>query len=882
MIPPGSFWGKLARDPDGRVAAWLSVADHCADVAACCEALLQRTLLRRRLARLAGRDDLDDRQIARLSVLCALHDLGKFSVGFQNKALGKNAPFVCGHLREALALLFCGQAHRYSERVWSILAGDQLASWGDESGMAELIVATIGHHGRPVTAPPQLEDRWWAPARGLDPLAGLAELVAFTRRWFPAAWAAGGEPLPTNPELQHGWCGLVTLADWLGSDAERFFPLGGDDGADRMEAARPRARRALKLLGLDAATAREALGGAAPGYERVRANLVPRPAQARMLDVPLPASGGVVVLEAETGSGKTEAALAHYLRLFHAGRVDGLYFALPTRAAARQIYDRIRDAVETSAFPGLEDPPPVVLAVPGYIVVDGVAATRLAPFEVQWPDDPDQVRRHRGWAGEHPKRFLAGAVVVGTIDQVLLSGLMVPHAHMRATALIRQLLVVDEVHASDLYMTRVLESVLDRHTKAGGHALLMSATLGAAARSRLLAAGRRRSLDGTPALEEAIGVPYPLISSSAAVDREPSLLAVEESTSGKAVELRLRPWIEDAETIARHALEPAERGARVLVIRNTVAGCQEVQAALEAEPAEREPALLFRCEGAPAPHHSRFARADRDRLDRSIEVDFGVGRGSGGRVAIATQTVEQSLDIDADLLITDLCPVDVLLQRIGRLHRHRRDRPAGFERAMAIVLEPEYPLGSKIQKGGEAVATHGLGRVYEDLRALEACRRLIQENPEISIPADNRRLVETGTHPAALHDLASAAGEEWLRHEEHVLGTLLGRGRIASLHLLRTDRTFDPSDGQIEFPSDCKIPTRLGEDDRLVRFAEPPAGPFGAAVTEITIPAFLVEKAPPPAEETEARDVTAEAGGFTFRFGQWSFRYDRLGLRSAS
>ncbi len=859
------------------MVAWLSVADHSADVAACCEALLNRTLLRRRLATLGGRADLDPRQVARLSVLSALHDLGKFSIGFQNKAAVREADFTCGHLPAALGLLFCAQRHRWSEQVWTVLPGHQLASWGDEAGMAELIVATIGHHGRPVVPPAQIEERWWAPRRGLDPLAALAELVAATREWFLDAWESGGEPLPTNPEFQHAWCGLVTLADWLGSDSRRF-PLGSDAGADRMTAARRWAHEALSDLGLDAVPARHALGVVAPGYERVATGLVPRPAQERMLEVPLPPSGGIVVLEAETGSGKTEAALAYYLRLFHAGLVDGLYFALPTRAAARQIYERIRTVVERFAFPDLAEPPPVVLAVPGYIVVDGVEAKRLAPFEVLWPDDRNERRRHRGWAGEHPKRYLAGAVVVGTVDQVLLSGLTVSHAHMRATSLVRQLLVVDEVHASDIYMTRVLESVLDRHLAAGGHVLLMSATLGAAARSRLLAAGAPRTSRRVPPREEAVLVPYPLISIRAR-GGEPELLAVEHSGADKQVQLRLRPWLEDAEAIARHALDEAGRGARVLVIRNTVAGCQQLQLALEAALGERDPSLLFRCKGVLAPHHSRFARPDRRLLDQAIENDFGVGRGSGGRVAVATQTVEQSLDIDADLLLTDLCPADVLLQRIGRLHRHRRERPAGFERAAVTVLEPGYELGAKIHENGKGAGTHGLGRVYEDLRAVEACRRLIAANPMVSIPADNRRLVEEGTHPEALHALTTSLGEAWQRHERHVLGTLLGQGRIASLNLLRTDRPFDPEDPAIEFPRDSKIPTRLGEDDRLVRFAEPPAGPFGEEIRELTVPWFMIEKAPPPAEEEQAREVIADEGGFTFLFGRWGFRYNRLGLR---
>jgi CRISPR-associated endonuclease/helicase Cas3 len=135
-----------------------------------------------------------------------------------------------------------------------------------------------------------------------------------------------------------------------------------------------------------------------------------------------------------------------------------MYFALPTRTAATQMHQRVYEAI-TRAFPSESTRPPVVLAVPGYIAVDDGVAHRLPGFEVLWNDNEAERFRFRGWAAENPKRYLAGPIVVGTIDQVLLSTLMVSHAHMRATALLRQFLVVDEVHASDSYMIALLRSV---------------------------------------------------------------------------------------------------------------------------------------------------------------------------------------------------------------------------------------------------------------------------------------------------------------------------------------------------------------------------------------------------------------------------------------
>ena len=197
----------------------------------------------------------------------------------------------------------------------------------------------------------------------------------------------------------------------------------------------------------------------------------PRPSSARWRDRTL---GSVVIAESETGSGKTEAALWRFKILFEAGKVDALAFLLPTRVAAVSLEGRVRRFFR-QLFPDPELRPNVVLAVPGYIQSDGERGSRhadgaglLSRFETLWPDTAVESAAHRRWAAEHPKRALAAAAAVDTIDQALLSGLPVRHAHLRGAALLRALIVVDEVHASDAYMTELLTGVLRRHVDAGG------------------------------------------------------------------------------------------------------------------------------------------------------------------------------------------------------------------------------------------------------------------------------------------------------------------------------------------------------------------------------------------------------------------------------
>lgn len=871
---PSAFWAKLRQTETGEVLDWHSLVDHSADVAACFEAILSRSLTRRRLARLGGREDLTPVQVSRLSVLAALHDLGKLNHGFQNKALA-NSPLKAGHVNEMLAA-FCTDT---GQMLAEALRLDRMDTWGTDSGVASLLlIAAISHHGKPGSLDHRHIPSLWTPINGRNPVMGAADLMASIEAWFPEAFLPGGDPLPDMPAFQHAFSGLVMLADWLGSDT-RFFPYGELGRENRMGFSRAQASTALAAMGFDPRPARRVVSGREMAFSIV-SPYPPRSAQRAVLELPVEGRGRLEILEAETGAGKTEAAMARYVALFRSGQVDGLYFALPTRTAATQIHRRIVDAV-AMAFPDAEARPPVVLAVPGYLAIDDQEGERLPGFEVLWADDDKERWRFRGWAAEHPKRYLAGAIVVGTIDQVLLSTLAVNHSHMRAASLLRHLLVVDEVHASDAYMNRLLEEVLVRHLKAGGNAFLMSATLGSVARDRFLGLteGRRGTYHGTP-LAEAVTIAYPLLTYRG-VGQDACHVPVPDPGNPKQVRVQMEGWMARPEALARHAMLAARAGARVLVLRNTVRDCLETQAAVEAIAKETGSGdLLLTCNGHVVPHHARYVREDRVALDRAIESRLGKGAPEGGAIVVATQTVQQSLDLDADLLVTDLAPMDVLLQRIGRLHRHsERRRPPGFEPpAPVIVLTPEdRDLGSLIGKDGKARGKHGLGTVYEDLRMLEATWRMLSARPSLDVPADCRVLVEETTHPDALHAVVDSLGGPWPAHERMVMGATLSDRRTADLGLANWDASFD--DRAARFPSGelrRRISTRLGEGDRLISLVSPGRTPLGATVHELALPAHLVRDVPIDAEPT---GVCLDPTGFSFELGAKRFLYDRLGLR---
>lgn len=207
----------------------------------------------------------------------------------------------------------------------------------------------------------------------------------------------------------------------------------------------PAAREALTHIGLAVEEQRAPTRPNSLDFGRVFGRPSPRPLQTA---VTIP-QARLLVLEAETGSGKTEAALWRFAHLFAKGEVDGLYFALPTRVAACRMFGRLR-SFQDGLF-GV-DGPSVLRPVPGQIEFDEAEGQRLPDFDFAWSDDPDGGTKRGRWAAEHPKRFLAAQISVGTVDQVLLAALQVKHAHLRGAALLRHLLVVDEVHASNTYM----------------------------------------------------------------------------------------------------------------------------------------------------------------------------------------------------------------------------------------------------------------------------------------------------------------------------------------------------------------------------------------------------------------------------------------------
>lgn len=857
-------WAKTnLRDPADPGFDWLSYADHGLDVAAAFRALAEgpyRGLVRG----LFGRDD--EALIDGLTGLVGLHDLAKASWTFQGRKGGPTPspaePGYIHHTEEACALLL--EKHR-ADLPELAVALRPVADLDDADDRA-LLRAVFSHHGLPrngrgreyqADLPGRMRPKRLGGAV-LDPLClvrGLAAALPVRQGAHPLS---GLDPEQRTTAL-HGLMGLVNLADWIGSSAD-WFPLRGTRPGDfdRWRAA----RRALAeigwpLLGLGHASDEEAVREVLALYTDGQARAL-RPVQARVVaavKATPPRPGDVLVLEEETGGGKTLAAYLVHALLARRGLCTGLTFCLPTRASAREIYKGAGQVYGERVRP--------TLAVGGH---DGAPVLpKLADKEA----DGERGRGRLGWAARSRHRFLAAPVAVGTVDQVLLGALTTKYAHLRQVAPACNLLVVDEVHASDPYMRGLLREVVQRRRATGGITLLMSATLGADLRAELLAlppaaaaaaprdAGGRRMLRRTPPAGQPAAdhggdaggaPPYPALWTGAG--------AVVTLAGGpetpKAVEIEpCEDWPEAAVArVAARAVDAARGGARVLIIRNTVRLARATAEAVAA----RDSALAFRLGPHPTCHHARFAAPDRLALDgelmRVLHPDPAC-RGATGVVVVATQTAEQSLDADADLLITDLVPADVLLQRIGRLHRNRSAaagaaRPGGSAAARCVVLAPADPavLLGYAAAPGRGPNGWGTDRAYADTLALAATRTLIGDGAAWRIPDDNRELVEGATSEAALRAAAErhgAAGDEAARRVQARTLFQDERRREVSWSFREppdTDKFCE--DGLFETGADSAAATRLGLSDVRMELASPFPSPFGPwEIGAVVVPGWL-------------------------------------------
>jgi CRISPR-associated endonuclease/helicase Cas3 len=527
--------------------------------------------------------------------------------------------------------------------------------------------------------------------------------------------------------------GLTILSDWIASNA-RWFPFAGStDPATYPGLSRERADRAVTELGLlDFLPAVQS-----PTYARLfPARPEARPLQRALEPHELPALPlqCLILIEAPTGEGKTEAALLLAARLASEGRSRGLYFALPTVATSNQMYSRVR------SFLGEHSPA---------ILINGLAelSEQLDSALGQIPDIPHEVIADETRAQLDPwflprKRSLLAPYGVGTIDQAMIGALHVRHGSLRLLGLSGKVVVVDEVHAYDVYMSTIILRLLSWLRALGANVILLSATLPTRKRRELIAAYAHADASFVPAAA------YPLVTIVPAHGK-PQILEPAASCGSRTVLLERRPdgAAERTQNAAR-LLDQVRNGGCACWICNTVKEAQMCYLELRDQLASRndQPApelLLF---------HARFPVARRQQVETQILGRFGPdGERPERAILVATQVVEQSLDLDFDLIVTQLCPADLLLQRIGRLQRHQRPaRSLDAGRPRCVLLLP--PAADEGPEFGDYSYVYSPFVLLKTMLALHG-------RASLHIPEDVRALVDAvydDTVPSA--EQAAAAG----------------------------------------------------------------------------------------------------------------------------
>jgi len=389
-----------------------------------------------------------------------------------------------------------------------------------------------------------------------------------------------------------------------------------------------------------------------------------------------------------------------------------------------------------------------------------------------------------------------------------------------------------------------------------------------------------------PALEDAVARPYPVVSIREPGDDEWRDERLQQVQGGLAGRMRRVSWSLVSEPEALEAAIRAGReGARVCVLRNLVRDARWVSSVFREGAAKP---LLWRPAGhrhTPA-YHSRYAMPDRRALDKAVLARFGGDdddtdrTSAGGVILCATQVVEQSLDVDFDLLVTDLCPVDVLLQRIGRLHRHPdRDsrRPAGCMPPTVLVIGPGSGL-EELAAGRPRGGPHGWGTVYPDLGDLEITRRLVVGRSSISLPEENRDLIEAVYHPDR-RDALRAESDAWTRAIDETDGRSAGQRVHAREACLAFDRTYSENAGRWpQVGVERRIRTRLGDDRVTVQLPGPVRCWYdqGAFVDTVDLPAWVLGDAA-GAEEPSVSEWVDDAEFTAFRVEGRDVRHDPHG-----
>jgi CRISPR-associated endonuclease/helicase Cas3 len=812
------YWGKAKPDADSGGPAYHLLPYHCLDVAAMGWFLLspEKPLCQQ----VAKQLQVQPEWLRVFFVFClALHDLGKFARAFQGQKPGLSPELVKPNPRMTYSerhdsLGYCLWRDVLQKNLADLLSNNEDSlEWLTQIDPWFEIVT--GHHGMPPKNTIRTDNYFEADDEQAS-LCFMQETIALflnnfdfqpllnktlTKRLKPISWQLAG---------------IAVLADWLGSNQDHFNYHATPQALQSYwdEVALTNAGRAIADLPMSPTVrAFESIGALFPFIDQ------PTPLQQYAITEDLADRPQLFILEDVTGAGKTEAALILTQRLMEKGLADGLYIALPTMATANAMYQRISHVYRK--FYQTENEPSLILAHGARDLNQAFQDSVALPFQAQTDDDYLTGNNEAGqelsataycnaWLADSRKKTLLADIGVGTLDQALLAILPARHQSLRLLGLGRKVLLVDEVHAYDSYMQKLLATLLEAQARQGGSVILLSATLPQLMRETLVAAFHQGLGDEPPSLK--YPAQYPLATHAPAPPDKVEQGIDTRTEVKRTVKIQRLGSEEEIITIIRQTIEA---GQCVCWIRNTVKAARlSYQGLLETGITPSQLSLF----------HSRFAMIDRQAIENRTLDLFGDKSSYAhrkGQVLIATQVVEQSLDLDFDVMITDLAPIDLIIQRAGRLRRHVRDTQgnrireteAQDQRGTPILYihspEPTADADANWLKPDHA----GTQAVYPHIGQLWLTAKQLQERGQFIMPDDARALIE-GVYS---YEAEESISEQLQEASKVAIGKAIGyreMGRMNALDLSKgyTRKSAEKSGGWDE---ETKIPTRLTEKETI-------------------------------------------------------------------
>lgn len=734
-----SVWGKLDRETN----SWLPLVTHLAHAHAVAELLWDEFLpksIKDTICTVTGLSD--DEGLALVSWFAGVHDIGKASPAFAFKAEAAGSPSILDRMRDA----GLGMQH-VDTRIGHATVGQVvLREWLVERYGARPRIATTwasivgGHHGRNPTFkdlsyaeqnPGSIGTGTWVKVRNeiLDTMTAQTgtnlDLASWTQRRIPA---------PTQALLT----AIIVMADWIASNQD-YFPYQ-DELSTRARADDAYTRLQLPGPWRPAVPSNTAalFSQRFPALREAK----PRPIQLELVEAAL-TSGcpPLLIVEEAMGRGKTEAAYLAAEALAARFGQGGVFFGLPTMATANPMFVRTLDWLATAV--GADDAS-VALAHSKAALNDRYTGLLKSDrFGQVYDEDNDGSRGQavvNAWLRGRRKAGLS-SFVVGTIDQALFLGLKAKHVVLRHLGMASKVVVIDEVHAADTYMREYLKRMLTWLGAYQTPVILMSATLPPDQRDEYVAAyaAGRGDLERLSTDRSEV---YPRITR---YDGHLSNISVPSASGGISLPVER---IADAPAVTAELLDNLlVDGGCAGIVCNTVRRAQETFQELRAR---FGPDVILL--------HSRFLAPHRAAKESNLIEQLGRDGNRPHRlIVVGTQVLEQSLDIDFDVMITDLAPLDLLLQRAGRLHRHAsRSRPVRVAN-QALYLRGVIDWAQRPPRSVRDSRT-----VYGESSLLRTAA-VLDSRTNIRLPEEIPTLVSAAYDPSL--EVPSGWEEEWREAE---------------------------------------------------------------------------------------------------------------------